>query len=144
MLQKTKEQVQELFVNIFEVRRRGVIDARPTVPGEAIVAENFSGQIKFTENGYVVTEDKKKFYYEPAKFNSMFEAVVEGPEGPGGARTYRYKGRFKATRYGDEPFLYRTSTGTLEVVKSNSYIIDFFDDFLFADEIEFRKNYCHV
>lgn len=144
MIRKTKEDLKELFGNAFEVKKCGTVDARPTAPGELVVADNFNGQVQQTGIGYVVRDGKSKNYYEPAQFHSMFEEVPNAPEGPGNERTYRYKGTFKATRYTGEPCTYRTTGGTLEVLKSDTYIILIFDDFEFVPEAKFRKSYQNV
>jgi len=144
MLRKSKEDLKELFGNAFEVKKCGTVDARPTAPGEAVVCDNFSGQVQFTGIGYVVREGKTRNYYEPSQFHSMYEEVPNGPEGPGNERTYRHKGSFKAIKYEGEPCTYRTSTGTLEVLKSDTYIVSIFDDFEFVPEAQFRKSFHNV
>jgi hypothetical protein len=144
MLRKTKEDLKELFGNAFEVAKCGTVEARPTAPGEAVVCDNFNGQVQFTNFGYIVTKDKIRKYYEPSQFHSMYEEVPNAPEGPGNSRTYRYKGRFKAVLYSGDPFTYRASEGHLEVVKHDSYIVEIFDDFEFVEEAQFRKAYRNV
>ncbi len=144
MIRKTKEDIKELFGNAFEVTKCGTVDARPTAPGELVVADNYNGQVQATGIGYFVKTGKSKNYYEPSQFHSMYEEVPNAPEGPGNERTYRYKGRFKAIRYSGEPFTYRAAAGQLEVVKHDSYIVELFDDFEFVDEAQFRKAYRNV
>lgn len=144
MIRKTKEDLKELFGNAIEVKKCGFVDARPTAPGELVVCDNHNGQIQQTGIGYVVKEGKNKNYYEPSQFHSMFEEVPNAPEGPGNERTYRHKGTFKAVRYTGDPCTYRTTGGTLEVLKSDTYIIEVFDDFEFVDESKFRKAFSYV
>jgi hypothetical protein len=144
MIRKTKEDLKELFGNAFEVTKCGTVDARPTAPGEAVACDNFSGQVQFTGIGYVVRDGKARNYYEPSQFHSMYEEVPNGPEGPGNERTYRVKGRFKAIKYDGEPCTYRTTGGTLEVLKSDTYIVNIFDDFEFVAEADFRKKFKNV
>lgn len=144
MQRKTKDEVRELFVNSFDVKKVGLVDARPTAPGEAVVADNYNGQVLFTKSGYVVTEGKKKNYLESPQFHNTFEEIPNAPEGPGNARSYRYKGVFKATRYLGDPFTYRAADGHLDVVKTKDYIIDIFDNFEFVEEADFRKAFRNV
>lgn len=141
---KTDEQVRALFKDSFTVIAKSTVYARPTAPGEAIISDGFTGQVAFNDTGYVVEDDGKKTYMPGPEFHSRFEAVPDGPEGPGNARTYRCVGVLTATRYTGPAFNYRAPDGQLGTIKNESFIIDCFGKFIFLDDEQFKKGYRHV
>lgn len=140
MQQKTQENLKEMLdEGSFTVKRKDSFDARPTVPGEIAILDNYSGTAVNVGDGYIVSLDNKKFYYSREDFYRRFEFVANGMEGPGNTRECRFKGSFRGCRYSGDPFVYRTLKGPLKVVTGDTYIIEELDDFSFYEVKEFKN-----
>ena len=140
MQNKTHEQIEELFkTSSISVTRRGTVDARPTVPGEILICDNYGGAAVSVNDGYAISYDKKRLYYTHQEYAELFEVVPNGMEGPGNTRECRFKGTFAATQYTGEPFVYRRSDGPLSVVQSGTYLVAEFGDFSAYTEKEFER-----
>jgi hypothetical protein len=140
MQQKTQETLREILdEGSFSVTRKDSFDARPTVPGEIAICDNYAGTAVSVGDGFIVSLDNKKFYYTRKEFDDRFEVVSGGMEGPGNTRECRFKGSFRGCRYSGDPFVYRTLKGPLKVITGDMYIVEEFDDFSFYDPKEFKN-----
>lgn len=142
MNRKSKDELKEMLdKSSFRVTKREHADARPTVPGEIVIADNFGGTAVSVNEGFVVNCGKKRLYYTAQEFTEKFEIVPGGFEGPGNTRECRYKGSFRAASYEGEPFIYRHPEGILSIVQPGMFVVEESDDFFVYTDKEFNNEF---